>query len=168
MTSFREEQRFRQLWLWILLLGGALLQWIIAWQQLVLGRLFGDNPASGTLVIILLIVFSIAIPALLYKMRLIVEVRQDGVYVRFWPFHLKEQRFAFENIERSYARTYRPLRDYGGWGIRYSGKGKAYNVSGDRGVQLELENGRRVLIGSQRSEALAAAIETARAFAPRR
>jgi hypothetical protein len=35
----------------------------------------------------------------------------------------------------------------------------AYNVSGDRGVQIELLNGKRLLIGSQRAEELWQAIQ---------
>jgi hypothetical protein len=38
----------------------------------------------------------------------------------------------------------------------------AYNVSGNRGVQLEFSNGKRLLIGSQRPEDLAAAISRAK------
>jgi hypothetical protein len=62
------------------------------------------------------------------------------------------------------ARTYRPILEYGGWGIRYSpfGQGCAYNVSGNRGVQLELADGQRILIGSQRAEELARAIGEAK------
>jgi hypothetical protein len=57
-------------------------------------------------------------------------------------------------------RTYWPILEYGGWGISYSffGKGWAYNVNGNRGGQLELANGKRILIGSQRAEELARAI----------
>jgi hypothetical protein len=57
--------------------------------------------------------------------------------------------------------TYSPLRDYGGWGIRYGSKGKAYNVSGNRGVRLELSNGKRLLFGSQRPEELSEAVAAA-------
>ena len=42
--------------------------------------------------------------------------------------------------------------------MRFGRRGRAYNVSGDRGVELTLANGKRVLIGSQRSEELAEAI----------
>jgi hypothetical protein len=56
---------------------------------------------------------------------------------------------------------YSSLRDYGGWGIRYGSKGKAYNVSGSRGVRLELSNGKRLLIGSQRPEELSEAVAAA-------
>ncbi|NVL91956.1 MAG: hypothetical protein HWN71_02845 [Desulfobacterales bacterium] len=54
--------------------------------------------------------------------------------------------------------TYNPLKDYGGWGIRYGRGGRAYNVSGNRGVYLELSNGKSLLIGSLQPEELARAI----------
>ena len=38
----------------------------------------------------------------------------------------------------------------------------AYNVSGDRGVELTLKDGRRVMLGSQRADELAAVIEAER------
>jgi hypothetical protein len=76
---------------------------------------------------------------------------------RFFP--LTHQNITFEDITRCEVRTYNPIREFGGWGIRYRRGAKAYNVSGNRGVQLELANGKRLLIGSQRSEELARAIE---------
>lgn len=58
---------------------------------------------------------------------------------------------------------YRPLRDYGGWGWRWNPKrGWCYTMRGDRGVAVRLRNGKRFLVGSQRPEELAAAIEKAR------
>jgi TATA-box binding protein (TBP) (component of TFIID and TFIIIB) len=52
------------------------------------------------------------------------------------------------------------LLEYGGWGIKYGRKGKAYNVSGNRGVQLVFKDGKQLLIGSQRAEELAEAISS--------
>ncbi len=51
------------------------------------------------------------------------------------------------------------LREYGGWGVKYGRAGKAYNVSGNRSVQLKLSSGKGLLIGSQRPEELAQAIQ---------
>ena len=48
--------------------------------------------------------------------------------------------------------------DYSGLGIRHGRKGKAYNVSGNRGVQLGLSNGKQLMIGTQRPEELAEAL----------
>lgn len=55
---------------------------------------------------------------------------------------------------------YRPMADYGGWGIRRGRNGeRVYNARGNRGVRLELGDGTRVLVGSQTPEELARAIE---------
>ncbi|MCS6775528.1 MAG: DUF6141 family protein [Chloroherpetonaceae bacterium] len=94
------------------------------------------------------------------KMRLITEVRDDGLYVRLLPFGFR--RIPFEDITSATVRRYRPLLEYGGWGIRYGREGMAYNASGNRGVQLVLHSGQRILIGSQQPEELLIAIEHAR------
>lgn len=71
-------------------------------------------------------------------------------------------RIPLKNVVRAYARTYHPMREYGGWGIRYApNQSRAFNMRGDRGVQLVLRSGQRVLIGSQTPEELAEAIRKA-------
>jgi hypothetical protein len=58
--------------------------------------------------------------------------------------------------------TYRPIADYGFWGARAGRDGeKAYIARGNRGVRIELKDGTRFLIGSQRAEALAATVDAA-------
>jgi hypothetical protein len=47
------------------------------------------------------------------------------------------------------------IADYGGYGIRSGPEGRAYIAHGNQGVQLELENGRKILVGSQRPDQLA-------------
>jgi hypothetical protein len=90
------------------------------------------------------------------------EVRADGLYVKFFPFHWSFQRIPLENLKGIAVTTYRPILDYGGWGIRYGIAGKAYNVSGNRGVKLTFFKGRSLLIGSQQPEELAEALEAFR------
>ncbi|MHC4114629.1 MAG: hypothetical protein ACYSSL_04835, partial [Planctomycetota bacterium] len=66
-----------------------------------------------------------------------------------------------DDLSEYYARKYRPLLEYGGWGIGWSlRKGRAYNVSGDKGVQLVFKSGKRLPIGSQRAEELEEAIRS--------
>jgi len=101
----------------------------------------------------------VAIMALFLFLKMETEVRPDGLYVRYAPFHIHFKRFGPEDLSEYYARRYKPIREYGGWGIRCSFRnGKAYNVSGNRGVQLVLGNGKKLLIGSQKADELAAAI----------
>jgi len=155
---YREVQYFRQIWVWILLIAvSALTIWSVI-QQVLLGKSFGDTPAPDAVLVIILITFGFGFPYTFYKINLTTEVRSDGIYYRFSPFHRSFHKIAPEDIERFQVRIYRPIREYGGWGIRYRGKSKAYNVSGNRGVQLELSNGKQLLFGSQRPEELAEAL----------
>ena len=158
---YHETQHFRQVWLWLLVLGISGVTLYAMVQQLIPGTPFGDNPASDTVLVIIVIVFGFIFPVFFYIVNLTTEVRDDGLYYRFFPFHLTFRKIAWEDIKSCEARTYSPLREYGGWGIRWGAKGKAYNTAGNRGVQLELTNGSRILIGSRRSEELADAIDAA-------
>jgi len=165
VAEFHEEQQFRQPWIWLLLL--VITLWITVmfaqgmYTQLYLGQTWGDRPMSNT-GLVLSAAFSFLITAglalLFYKLKLITVVGPDGIHVRFFP--LASRKISFDSITSCKARTYRPIREYGGWGIRFSRKGKAYNVSGNRGVQLEFTDARPLLIGSQRAEELADVINS--------
>ena len=158
---FRETQYFRQLWLWALVLFISLISLYGAFQQLILGKPFGNNPSPDSVMVVLAVIFGIILPLFMYKTNLTTEVRENGLYFRYFPFHLSFHRIANEEIRGFEACTYNPIRDYGGWGIRFGKKGKAYNVSGNRGVQLELSKGKPVLLGSQRPEELVEALSAA-------
>lgn len=156
---YREIQQFRQVWIWAIVIVIAGLMWYVSVRQLLLHRLFGDRPMPDILLVILCFIFGIGLPALFLFGKLVTEVRNDGIYVRFIPFHRSFHKIAFNELKRYEVRTYRPIMEYGGWGIRYGSSGKAYNVSGKHGVQLELLNGKRLLIGSQQPEELLRAMQ---------
>lgn len=160
---FFEEQQFRQRWLWIVLLPFTLsITIFFAYgivRQIILGKPWGNRPMSDIALIIVGLISILlmgGITYLFYKLKLITEVRNDCVHIRFFP--ISRQIIPFHNIKKCEARCYSPIKEYGGWGIRYGRKGKAYNVSGNRGVQLELFRGKHLLIGSQRPDELAQAI----------
>jgi hypothetical protein len=63
----------------------------------------------------------------------------------------------FGEISQVEAVTYRPLASFGGWGTRWGGPGNmAYNVSGRRGVRLDLTNGKTAVVDSPTAAASAA------------
>ena len=65
-------------------------------------------------------------------------------------------------ISRIEVVTYRPIADFGCWGISFGRDGeRALIARGNRGVRLVLNDGTKLLIGSQRPEALARALEQA-------
>jgi len=129
-------------------------------KQLVLGQAFGSRPLSDVALVIVGLFFILLLAVLtyiFYTIKLITEVHNDGLTLRFHP--LTHQTIPFAHIKTCEVRKYHPIREYGGWGIRYGGKGKAYTVSGTLCVQLELVQGMSLLIGSQRPEELAKAIQ---------
>ena len=162
-ASFREVQGFRQWWLWVLMLISALGTIGVfgygIFVQVIEGQPWGDNPMSDTGLIItgtLTTVLMVGIAVLVLSARLITEVRSDGIYVRFFPIGWKAM--PFETIASYQTRTFHPIRDYGGWGIRWGREGKAYIAGGDEGLQLLLNDGRQILIGSHRVRELEAAV----------
>ncbi|MHA2621672.1 MAG: DUF6141 family protein [bacterium JZ-2024 1] len=169
MLHFREEQRFRQGWVWTVVAAVTGLTFFTfgyaIYQQVVLHRPWGDHPISNEVLVgtaLAIFLLDAAVIWLLYSATLITEVRADGLYVQFYPFHLRVLKFPFDRIRRWEARFYNPIGEFGGWGIRWGRTSKAYNVFGDRGVELEFTDGSRLLIGSQRAEDLASALSTAR------
>ena len=95
--------------------------------------------------------FTVLINIFFLIARLISRIDKDGITVRFIPFHFKQIKYNWIDIESCEIRKYNPIFEFGGWGIRYGFKGKAYNIKGNKGIQLRLKNGRRILIGTQNS-----------------
>ncbi|HQK83615.1 MAG TPA: hypothetical protein PLK24_06690, partial [Atribacter sp.] len=65
-----------------------------------------------------------------------------------------------ENLVSYQIVHYQPLRDYGGWGIRYGKYGKAYTLSGDIGVQLVTIDQKKILLGTLRPEDMQKALDS--------
>ena len=162
-VSFREVQRFTQTWLVALVAILAAGIWLAAMAWVFFGPPADADTSDAYIVALVWLLTGVGLPALMFSSRLITEVRADGLYVRFIPYHRDFRRYAWSEISSSEARQYRPIREYGGWGIRGFGGNRAYNVSGDRGLQLAFTDDRRLLIGSRKAEELAAAVAAARA-----
>ena len=154
---FREVQRFRQLWIWIPLLFVAGLLWYLFIKQIIFRVPVGARPAPDAVLVLFWLLLGVGLPLLFHALKMVTEVHNDGVYVNIY----KPVKIPFDTILKYEIRSYKPIREYGGWGIRYGLSGKAYNVSGNRGVQLELEKGKKLLIGSQKPEELLMAMESA-------
>jgi hypothetical protein len=148
-VSFHEEQRFRQWWIWALL--GA-----VAVPALVIVAIRGL-----VLSVMIAPLLLLAIGALFAFARLVVDVDREAITVAFhflWP----KRRIPLSEVRSATATKYRGFIDYGGYGVRYSlFRGWAFNVSGDEGVVVETKNGSRLMIGSQRTKELEAAIARA-------
>ena len=152
---FTERQKFKQWWLWVILLGINGLFLFGVFKQVIGGQQFGDKPMSNAGLLIAT-GLTIALTLLFVNFRLDTTVKMDGIYVRFFPFHLKFKYYPWNSLTKSFVRQYSPLTEYGGWGLRIGlfGKGTAFNVSGDKGLQLEFTNKKKLLIGTNKPDEL--------------
>ncbi len=154
-TIFFEKQTMRESWVWLVVCFIAGI-WIWAFvQQVLFGHPFGNHPVSDAG----LIGFG-AIPAglavLLAAIRLETKISADEIAFRFFPFMLKFRRIAFSEVEKLTIRSYKPMQEFLGWGIRLSlqGKGWGYTIAGNRGLQVHLKNGKKVLLGTAKPDDL--------------
>ena len=160
--QFQETQQFRQWWVWLLvglvaaifwaeMVAGAV--WMIAPERAPAGLAREELPSTLIVWGIFWILFGVALPLLFYLLKLIVKVTDSGISIRYFP--LLSRVIPLKDIKRIEVRQFRPFRDYGGRGIRFSSdKGLAYFVNGNQGVWIELKDGEKLLIGSQRAEEL--------------
>ena len=141
---FEEKQKFNQWWLWIILLVFPILSII---------------PFNGNEINRYYVLIGLAIPSFFYFLELRTFVTKVGLHYQFFPFHFKKHLIKIKEIEKIEALQYKPIAEYGGWGIRYGFKGKAYNVSGNKGVKVHLSNKRNILFGSQKYKELEKALK---------
>ena len=154
MKIFTEKQKFNQWWLYIII-GASLLAMII---PVVINseEILQDKVAKIALSISFLL--TLAAIFIIRMITLHTRIDEKGIHYRFTPFHRKQYLIAWSDISNVYVRKYNAISEYGGWGyrrniLRSSGKvsnGRAYNIKGSQGIQIELTNGKKMLIGTQK------------------
>jgi hypothetical protein len=89
-------------------------------------------------------------------------VTPDRIEIRLGLVGLRVFRLPLAAVAEVKLRNFAPLREFGGYGIRWNGKMTAYFFRGNRGVLLRTDAGKQYLIGSDRPERLAAVVEAAK------
>ena len=92
--------------------------------------------------------------------RLVVTVDDEAVEARIMRvFHT---RIPLTDIASVEARDYRPVRQFGGWGVRGGAHGsRAWTMAGSRAAVVTLTGGREVYLGAPDPDELARQIEAA-------
>jgi len=147
MRIFKEEQRFNQAWLIILI------SIIAIFTSINLTKSFINDKIDflSYLGILSLILISCG---LIFIFKLKTRIDEIGIHYQFSPIHLKFKTILWKDIKHAKTRTYNAVLEYGGWGIKGRGvfnkKGTAINVKGNIGIQLTLTNNKKILIGTQK------------------
>ncbi|CAM1374199.1 hypothetical protein [Tenacibaculum xiamenense] len=148
MKVFKEEQRFTQSWLIILLVISAIVPITIITKELIEKKITTLEYLS----IVALIIFSIC---LIFIFKLRTRIDEIGIHYQFFPFNLKMKTIKWIEISKIHIRKYDAISEYGGWGFKQGAlwskkNGNALNIKGDIGIQLELKNGKKLLLGTQK------------------
>ncbi|MDE3166995.1 MAG: hypothetical protein KGN36_14410, partial [Acidobacteriota bacterium] len=147
MAMFQETQALRQQHVRVILAFPPAALWFITLRQIVWHKPWGSPPVSnGGLVFLSLLLLAVYLR--LITVRMVTEVRAGEIFVGLRGLW-KTRRIRMTEIRKVEVVTYDPAGDFGGYGIRSGRGGTAYIASGNRGVELGLEGGGKVLIGSQ-------------------
>lgn len=144
------------------LVGVASMSWGVYSQEM-LDRPFGNNPGPtwilvGSAGLFLLIPLGITV----FGCRLDVCVWNDRVTAAFGPLTLFRKTVAYGDIHAVDAVTYRPICDFGGWGIRFRPGRTAWTIRGNRAVCMSLASGKDFYVGTRFPHRLAERIQVAK------
>ncbi|SDU03334.1 hypothetical protein SAMN04487762_1407 [Polaribacter sp. Hel1_33_78] len=150
MKIFKEEQRFTQTWLIVLLAMSIIVPIGITIQEYA-----KENTKMTTNEFVLTLVGVLVSVLFIFFFKLTTRIDEKGIHYQFFPFHFSLRTINWLEINSAKVRTYDPIGEYGGWGLKggsfwNKSKGKAINISGDIGIQLTLKNGKKLLIGTQK------------------
>ena len=138
--------------------------WVLIWGACLAvagGTIYsaGRDPMSTTALVVTpgaVLLFPLLMSALF--LCLDVEVRTDHLFIAFGPVHLVRKRIRYRDMESAEAVTYRPIREFGGWGIRPTGGKTAWTIRGNRAVRVALRSGKQIYVGSRFPQRLAGRI----------
>lgn len=153
---FHEVQPLRQRHTRIVLAVPPVALLFIAVRQIAWHQPWAHPPMSNADLIFLSILLT-AVYIRLITVRLVTELRAAELFVGLRGFW-RVRRVPLTIIHSARAVCYDPVSDYRGYGIRSGTHGLGYIAHGNRGVELELIDGSRLLVGSQRPDELAVKI----------
>jgi hypothetical protein len=152
---FQETQRFRQIWIWALILGIT---------GISLGSLFlfeKDAPLN-----IGYLAFPVGMLLLLnglfLGLTLSTRITGNSLSFQYYPF-TRWRSYTFEAIDAMELIEYNGLWEYGGWGIKWNGDSWSYTTGGKWGILVKTQ-GKKFLIGTQKPEEAKQAIAHFHAF----
>jgi len=87
-------------------------------------------------------------------------VVRETVTIRMGMLGIRLLKLKTSDVASAELQDFQPLKDFGGYGVRFNKEMKAYFLKGDRGVKITTRAGKKYLIGSDHPERLATVIST--------
>ncbi|MFY7670163.1 hypothetical protein ACOSP6_03675 [Tenacibaculum sp. MEBiC06402] len=147
MRVFKEEQRFTQAWIIVVLIMSSIVPLVL------FIRAYTNNEMSLRQVIFASSLILISF-LFIFVFKLSTRIDQKGVHYKFSPIHFSYKLIRWTEMQDVYTRKYDAISEYGGWGCKggifwKKENGVAFNISGDEGLQIITKEGKKILIGTQ-------------------
>jgi hypothetical protein len=143
--TFYEEQKFTQQWILFIVYS----IWVLF---LIVSLLILLEKKAGLFLAFLPFLIISAFVLLFKSIKLQTSITGEGIYYRFFPVQRRCRVIKKTDIPKLEVKSYNPLREYGGWGIRFGKNGMAYTVKGDKGIDISLDFETHILIGTSRPD----------------
>ncbi|GFN30815.1 DUF6141 family protein [Paenibacillus xylaniclasticus] len=116
----------------------------IACLQLGFGMEIGSKPMSDTGLVVMAILFGLLLPIVFICLRMSLVLTQTHLMISFKPFCKRV--IPIQQIRRIHPVQMKPLAEFGGKGIRWNGAKWGVIFEGTNGIELELQDGKPVVI----------------------
>lgn len=152
--TFTETQRFKQWWLWAILLSIAAVATLGIYRQVIMDEPFGDNPMSDTGLIVFAVLMYL-LPILFLFVRLKSKIDKETIELQFVPFMKKSVNWT--DIATAEVVDYGFL---GGWGVYHSSEhGTVYATGGKHGLAIKTKKGQKFVIGTRKESEMKTFLE---------
>lgn len=160
---FKEQQRFSNWILWLLLISMAVGVWFWFVASIILstGVSTGmeESITPAWFVVLVWIIVGIVIPLFVFILRFDLQIEDGEIKFQYFPFHIKPKRLSIKEIQNYKIVRFDPLGDYGGWGIRKKANTIGYITASGRGVIVLLDGEMQLTFGSDQPKELYLAID---------
>lgn len=157
---YREAQTFSHSLTWLVVLCITFGSVYFGLPQIF--EIASDNSPTTAIVIgsSIFLAIGFILPTLLLVIKLRIQVRYDGLYIKITPFKLSFQKIPLSGLQNCKPYEQRE-KEENKLGLMHAISKKAYSLGGKRGIILEFKNGETILIESKRPEKIIEAIKTA-------
>lgn len=141
---FNETQRFRQVWIWAILLCITAIAVGTMIHQLL------NDPETNLGELIIPVGILVFVNGLFFSMRLTTRMDASSLTFSYFPF-LIQRKYDWVKIESMELISYNGLLEYGGWGIKWNGDCWSYTTGGTHGILVKTKD-KKFLLGTQNPE----------------
>lgn len=143
--NHRQTHRMRWVfWITLPILAGSML---LAFALGKSDKIQSESPTQNFLDILIsndvfpAILISLLVLTMLWLAKLDWKLNEKGIEFRYFPFIIRKKHLPWSEIVALEYIKINPLRDFGGWGLRYSRKlGKAYTTSGNHVLRIQIRD----------------------------